>query len=418
MKKITSLLTFSLFSHLLIAQANWTVLTDVATSPTRRYDDIFFLNNQMGWAAGGDNGIVYKTTDGGLNWTNQFQDSSSYFRNIEFLNPEIGFLGTLDAKFYRTTDGGDNWNLVTMSPNPEAICGLDAVGTSTVYGCGAFFSPAYVIKSVDSGVNWEYIDMSAYATGLVEILFINESLGYASGKNDTGGIVLKTEDGGVSWTEIYNSQTPGEYVWKLQLLENNTYIYGSIQSSVAGGKLLKSMNAGQTWETKPFIDYFVQAVGFISPNHGWMGGHSTGFYETTDGGDTWTPLSIGYNLNRIFIIDSNLAYASGASLYKYEYGALSLDSKEHINSKDELSVIVAPNPFSERLNMTITFQHTDNLVVELYDMNGHLLQQLGRDKVDKAQVKNYSFDFPYAAGMYKIDIHTNNGRRIVTAVKL
>jgi hypothetical protein len=47
-----------------------------------------------------------------------------------------------------------------LPTNPEAICGLDAVGESTVYGCGAYFTPAYIIKSTDSGDNWHYIDMS------------------------------------------------------------------------------------------------------------------------------------------------------------------------------------------------------------------------------------------------------------------
>ena len=66
------------------------------------------------------------------------------------------------------------WNLVSISPNPAAICGLDCVGTSTVYGCGAYFGPAHVIKSTDSGDTWQFIDMSAYATALVDINFIDE----------------------------------------------------------------------------------------------------------------------------------------------------------------------------------------------------------------------------------------------------
>lgn len=416
MKKITTLLVFSVLYNISVSQINWTILTGAPTT-MGRYDDIFFLNDHIGWAADGGEGIVYKTTDGGVNWVQQFHVPLSYFRNIEFLNQDIGFLGTLEGQLYRTADGGSNWDLVTISPNPLAICGLDAVGTSTVYGCGAYFSPACVIKSIDSGVTWEYIDMSAYANGLVEVLFVDELLGYASGKNNTGGIVLKTVDGGANWTEIYNSHTPGDYVWKLQLLENNTHIYGSIQSNVTG-RLIKSTDEGQTWETKPFVDKAVQAVGFISPDHGWMGGHQSGFYETKDGGDTWTSLGIGSKLNRIFVISPNLAYASGTSLYKFGYSTLSTGETEDVQVKSDLPVTIAPNPFSDRLNIIIDFQHTDNLVAELYDMNGHLLQQLVRDKIDKAETKKYSFDFPYAAGTYTIDIHTNNGRRSLVVVKL
>ncbi len=414
MKKIVTFLMINLCCNLSFSQTNWTLIHN--DTLYYRYDDVFFLDDHVGWAVNGGGGSVFKTIDGGETWELKFQ-TAYYLRNIEFLNENIGFLGTLDNKFYRSTDGGDTWDSITISPNPPAVCGLDAVGSSTIYGCGAYFSASpNVIKSIDSGVTWEYIDMSAYATGLVEILFINEQLGYVSGKSSTGGIILKTEDGGVSWTEIYNSQTPGDYVWKLQLLENNTHIYGSIQSEVSG-RLLKSADSGNTWETKPFIDNMVQAVGFITPDHGWMGGHTTGFYETTDGGDTWSSLLVGSNLNRIFVINSHLAYASGGGLYKYGYSTLSTGIAED-KPKDALSVTINPNPFSEKLNFSIEFQYADHLVAEIYDASGKLLKELLSDKVGKAQKKNYSVDFPYSAGKYLLNIHTNNGRRSFTVVKL
>ncbi|WP_341902879.1 T9SS type A sorting domain-containing protein [Fluviicola taffensis] len=414
MRTTITIFLISLFCNFSYSQLNWTVIK--YDSLGNRHDDVFFLDDHLGWAVDGSGGSVFKTTDGGLTWELKFQ-TSNYLRNIEFLNEDIGFFGTLDNKFYRSVDGGDTWGLVTILPNPPAICGLDAVGTSTIYGCGAYFSTLpYIIKSIDSGVTWQYIDMSAYATGLVEILFIDEQVGYVSGKNSAGGIILKTEDGGVSWTEIYNSQTPGDYVWKLQLLENNTHIYGSIQSPVTG-RLLKSTDSGQTWETLPFVEKFVQAVGFITPDHGWMGGHTTGFYETTDGGHTWNFLGIGNNLNRIFVINAHLVYASGAGLYKYGYSTLSTGVTEG-KPKDALSVTITPNPFSEKLNFSIDFQHGDNLVAELYDASGKLLKELLIDKVDKAQKKNYSVDFPYSPGKYILNIHTNNGRRSFNVSKI
>ncbi len=410
----TFLLLFALlYSTSFIAQNYWNGLPSAPLSESR-YDDVFFLNDNTGWAVNGSEGKVLKTTDGGSTWEIQFVVPNSYFRNIEFLNNDIGFLGTLDGQFYRSDDGGANWNLVTINPNPQAICGLDAVGSSTIYGCGAFFTPAYIIKSDDNGLTWIYTDMSAHANASVEIIFVDELLGYASGGNVSGGVVLKTTDGGVTWTEIYNSQVPGDLVWKLQLLENNTHIYGTIQSNVSG-KLLKSSDSGLSWETKSFFDPFIQALGFITPDHGWVGGHNSGFFETTDGGETWTPVFTGQNLNRIFIISPNLAYASGHTLYKYSE-LVSLEEMSEESAK-KLEVKIAPNPISDKLNLSINFMHTDNLVVELYDMNGRLLQTLVIDKISQAQTKDYSFDFPYASGTYSVNIHTNNGRRSQLIIK-
>ena len=274
-------LLFLLFSISLSAQPTWQPAPNAFSNPNgQRFDDVFFLNENLGWAANGYYARVYKTTDGGLNWTQQLNENDIpggyYFRNIEFLNEDIGFLGTLNGTFFKTIDGGVNWTEVTnITPNPNAICGIEAIGTSTIYACGAYFSPAHIIKSTDSGANWTFIDMSSYATALVEVLFLDENIGFAAGRDFTGGLILKTIDGGLSWTEIYNTNVSGEYVWKLQtLVGNNDIMFGAV-SSVApnNGKLIKSIDAGVNWNSFESVETEIQAVGFITENHGWMGGH-------------------------------------------------------------------------------------------------------------------------------------------------
>ena len=413
MKKnfLYSLIVFFVVPLCVSAQPTWKALDNAPVGG--RFDDIFFLNEQLGWAANGPLGTVYKTTDGGNNWQQQLE-LFSYLRNIEFIDENIGFLGTLEGVFHRTTDGGATWQAITIEPNPEAICGIDAVNENTVYACGAWFTPAYFIKSTDAGISWEYYDMSNYATALVEVLFVDDQFGYASGQNNNGGIILRTQDGGETWEEIYNSNNPGEYVWKLQLMENNTYIYGSVQSGFQG-KLIKSFDAGENWETKNFPDASVQAVGFVSPTHGWMGGHNSGFYETTDGGDSWINTGLGYNLNRFLIFNDHFGYASGETIYKFEDA---LSTTDFTNAyTDDISITIVPIPINEKLNISIDFTSIDNLMIEVYDMNGKLLQNLMRDKIPMAGTKEYSFDFNYPPGTYLINFQTNNGRRSRTVVK-
>jgi len=154
------------------AQVTWQPLVNILSNTNnQRFDDVFFIDENIGWAANGYYAAVYKTIDGGKTWTEQLNESilggDYYFRNIEFLNENVGFIGTLDGEFFKTTDGGNNWTEVTnISPNPAAICGLDTVGSSTIYGCGAYFTPANIIKSTDSGSTWQFIDMSAYTNAL------------------------------------------------------------------------------------------------------------------------------------------------------------------------------------------------------------------------------------------------------------
>lgn len=409
----------------LSAQASWQMAPNAYSNPNgQRFDDVFFLNENLGWAANGYYAAVYKTTDGGLSWTEQLNESELpggyYFRNIEFLDENIGFLGTLNGSFFKTVDGGSTWTEVSISPNPNAICGLDAVGSSTIYGCGAYFSPAHIIKSTDSGTTWTLTDMSTYANALVEVLFLDELNGFASGKNFDGGLILKTTDGGLTWTEIYNTNSPGDYVWKLQTLPGNTNImFGSVSSVTPNlGQLIKSTDGGQTWTSYDAPETDIQAVGFISESQGWMGGHTTGFYETLDGGQTWTNLNIGNNLNRIVILSPSLAYASGTTIYKFTEDTLSNQNVEIDDSEDKLDIKLSRNPINDILEFTINFPSDDNIVIELYDVNGKYIKQLLRDIILHQTLKSYSFDISeQESGVYFVNFHNNSGRSSIKIVK-
>ncbi|WP_372936884.1 YCF48-related protein [Seonamhaeicola sp.] len=416
------LLSFSVF-----AQSSWKLAPNIVPNNNgQRFDDVYFLDENTGWAANGYYASVFKTTDGGLTWTEQLNEANLpgnyYFRNIIFLNENIGFLGTLNNVFFKTTNGGQTWSEVTnITPNPNAICGLDVVGTSTIYGCGAYFEPAHIIKSTNSGNTWQYIDMSAYATALVEIKFTSETTGYVAGKSTTGAVILKTTDGGQTWTEIYNSNISGEYVWKLQILKSNTNaFFGAIYSTAPNpGKLISSSNAGITWNSFDAPESDVQAVGFINETTGWMGGHNTGFYQTNNGGQTWTNLNIGSNLNRIFVINESLAYASGTSIYKYTSETLNTESFNNDVAKNPLAILITKNPIENILEFTIDFKAPDNLLINIYDSNGKLLKKLQRDIITTKTKKVYNFNVSdLASGHYILEFHNNLGRISKQVIKL
>ncbi len=147
-----------------------------------------------------------------------------------------------------------------------------------------------------------------------------------------------------------------------------------------------------------------------------MGGHNSGFYETTDGGDTWNYTGLGYNLNRFLIFNDQFGFAAGETIYKFEEGVLSVGDFSDEKNED-ISIIIAPMPFKDKLNISIDFTTVDNLLIEVYDINGKLLERLARDVINNAGQKQYSFDFNYPAGTYLLNFQTNNGRRSHTVIK-
>ena len=412
------------------AQFSWEAITAISNDPSngQRYDDVFFLDKNTGWAANGFFAAIYKTTDGGVNWTLQTDGNTLipggglYFRNIEFLNANIGFIGTFQGKFFKTTDGGTTWAEVTnISPNPAGICGINTVGTATVYGVGLFSEPATLIKSTDSGDTWTSTDMSAHATALVEVKFFNEMIGYAAGKSATGGIVIKTTDGGTTWSEVYNSGTAGEFVWKLQILEGSSgnTIFGAIQqAATTSGRLIVSADAGSNWTEKNVPGADIQAVGFISETHGWMGGSDAGIMETTDGGDTWNNIGVGGNLNRIFVVNNTYAFASGTTIYRYSDETLS--TEDVLGERLPLNIVLSENPVGNLLKFSIDYRFNDNMVIELYDIQGKLIRQLTKDRFDAVEGGTKNYEFPVndlSSGLYILNFHNTTGRQSLKFIK-
>ena len=54
----------------------------------------------------GDNGLILKTTDGGLNWNNQESGIASTLNSIYFIDENYGWIAGLYGKILHTTNGG------------------------------------------------------------------------------------------------------------------------------------------------------------------------------------------------------------------------------------------------------------------------------------------------------------------------
>jgi hypothetical protein len=130
-------------------------------------------------------------------------------------------------------------------------------------------------------------------------------------------------------TPIANS-----YFWKMSWPSTNIG-YVSLQQNAGYANVVfyKTTNGGDTWTSNAIplssvglgnSQFYLQGLGFVSTNEGWIGGASgygttPSFLHTVDGGVTWA--QAGFNntqlINRIRFMNPNLGFASGANLYVY-----------------------------------------------------------------------------------------------------
>src|SRR5262245_45175893 len=155
----------------------------------RRYDDIWFYDENTGWGVNAS-GLIVKTVDGGDTWAVQASLPGVYLRCIGFANDRIGWVGTTagkspDDRLYHTNDGGATWTQVKNLPTgaPKKICGLWVVDQNTVYACGSNLpdEPTAIIKTTDGGLNWLAVDMKPQASSLIDIYFRDASNGLVTG---------------------------------------------------------------------------------------------------------------------------------------------------------------------------------------------------------------------------------------------
>ncbi len=257
-----SLILFFLFLLLFFSSANsqW-VLQNSGTN--QRFLTVFFLNQNLGWA-GGDEGCIVRTTNGGLDW----YDCS-----------------------------------IGLKHNVHSIYFIDSLkGWATIYTYNPYKS-GYIIATSDGGINW-YFQYYSGSNTLHRIQFINENFGWAVG---SGGIFLRTISGGNIWQESFISL---EWSWSVYFISLNIGWSGDGSS----GYLRKTVDGGLTWHHYYTCNYSkIFDIEFINNLVGWAVGENGCILKTDDGGLTWNLQNSGtlQHLRDVDFIDDSTGWAVG-----------------------------------------------------------------------------------------------------------
>ncbi len=242
----------------------------------------FFLNDNTGWIAGGDysdSSIILKTTNGGESWVKQFTQPGFWLTGVIFLTPQKGFvIGSL-KKVFMTTNGGSNWVQVNMgigSDLLESISFFDDM-TGIITGWSGI-----ILRTTDGGISWNSAN-SGTNSNLYTTFVTSAQSGWAAGVD---GTLLRTANKGMTWSPVATGTNIE--IFSLVFRDNFGWLTGN------NGIIKKSTDFGNTWVQKPIsTNTRLETLCFTSNLIGWVvGGHfGSEIYKTTDGGESWVPIT-------------------------------------------------------------------------------------------------------------------------------
>ncbi|MBD2703770.1 choice-of-anchor D domain-containing protein [Spirosoma sp. BT702] len=348
--------------------SNWTSQSLPSPYAQLWITDVSFVDANTGWVSTVYGG-VFKTTNGGASWTLQraeSQNSPQGTSRIRFNDANTGFYN-LNSVVYRSTDGGTNW---TPIGNPTF-----SYTHPNILSSFWFFSATEGFTAT-AGHLYKYYASLPDRTNIISItptptinanatnICANQPVQLSSNSVLPGTALqwLKDEVPVASATSLtYSPSQPGNYklqatqsVDSWQVAGNGYYSFidptnGWTLNPGAGGtnnQVRRTTDGGQTSNTYSTVDGYLSSIYFVNTSNGWITGREDGvgyppafIARSTDGGMSWTktPVNIDYSvLNGIYFTDASHGWIFGqkyASNTPYaEYQALILRTTDGGNT--------------------------------------------------------------------------------------
>jgi len=196
---------------------------------------------------GAETGGVWKTLDGGQNWTpltDYFSNLSVYATAIDPTDSNTYFFGSTNGRIYKSTDAGATWNFLGTAG--ALLINKIVIHPTNVNIMFASGQNVGVYRSTDGGISWTNVisDNRGYD---IEFKPGDVNTVYAS-----GNLFHKSTDGGVTFTTISGFDNTGAKMIGVSannpdvvyVVEANGNIFGAFYTSLDSGSTFTKLDHG------------------------------------------------------------------------------------------------------------------------------------------------------------------------------
>lgn len=248
---------------------------------------------------------VYKTTDGGVTWTQLESTKGLPIWSLAFSpsNPDVMAAGAAEG-IYLTRDAGATWKLISPEGDPElrpvVSLAFDPVSDRTLYA-GTTHLPW---RTTDGGATWQSIHTGMIDDSDVFSIAVDPHQPQRVLASACSG-AYASHDAAGHWKRL---ETPAG-AFRTYFIAMDPRHLDTVFAGTSSG-LLKSLNDGATW--RKVSDHAVKSIAFdrFSPARIFFASVDAGLLLSTDGGDTLRESNVGFT-NGTF---TSLAGA-GSTLY-------------------------------------------------------------------------------------------------------
>ena len=272
---------------------------------------------------------IYKSTNGGLNWSQltspptiystgylSYLSAQGWYDNIVSINPfNSNHIYVGGVEIMKSTDGGSSWIQVSYwypgygSPYVHAdhhAIVFDPNNSGTIYGG----NDGGIFKTTDNGDNWTDLNNGLEITQFYGGAVYTTGSTFYGGTQDNGHLKYTS---GTSWSEVEGGD--GGYAAQDQLnssIAYEEYVYLQMAKTTNGGTTWNDCITGLTDAGNGNYCLFISPFSINPENSSVLIAGSDNVWITSNGAGNWTAssgtLSSGENISAVTVVNSSANY--------------------------------------------------------------------------------------------------------------